>query len=84
MTKFTEFFGDDAGAVTIDWITLTAGILLLGIIVVYAIFNIGVSPMVTTINPALAGTSTNVVLGTIDLSGGDGGGGGGNGNGGGN
>ena len=65
MTKFTEFFSDDAGAVTIDWITLTAGILLLGILVVYAIYNGGWSNMAPNINTTLAGTTTNVVLGTI-------------------
>ena len=30
---------DERGAITIDWITLTAGILLLGIMVVYSIMN---------------------------------------------
>ncbi len=30
---------DERGAITIDWVTLTAGILLLGIMVVYTIMN---------------------------------------------
>ena len=67
MTKFTEFFGDDAGAVTIDWITLTAGILLLGILVVYAIFNGGLSNLTPNVNSALAGAPANVLLGEINL-----------------
>ena len=67
MTKFTEFFGDDAGAVTIDWLFLTAGIMLMGVLVVYAILNNGVSTMVSNTNPTLAGESTNVVLGTIEI-----------------
>jgi hypothetical protein len=67
MAKFTEFFSDDAGAVTIDWLVLTAGILLLGIMVVYTIGNDGVSKMVSNVNPALAGANTNVVIGTINL-----------------
>ncbi len=46
MTKLTKFLSDDAGAVTIDWVALTAGILLLGIMVVYAIFNGGVAVLV--------------------------------------
>ncbi len=65
MTKFTEFFSDDAGAVTIDWVTLTAGILLLGIMVVYAIFNGGLSNLTPNVNSTLAGAPANVVLGTI-------------------
>ena len=66
MTKFTEFFNNDAGAVTIDWITLTAGILLLGIMVVYAIFNNGVSTLVSNVNSTLEGVSTNVSIGTVE------------------
>ena len=64
MTKFTKFLSDDAGAVTIDWVALTAGILLLGIMVVYAIFNGGVATLVTNINTTLSGVTTNVVLPT--------------------
>ncbi len=67
MTKFTEFFSDDAGAVTVDWITLTAGILLLGIVVVYAIYNGGWSNMVPNVNSTLAGAPANVLLGEINL-----------------
>ncbi len=64
MTKLTKFLSDDAGAVTIDWVALTAGILLLGIMVVYAIFNNGVAGLVNSINSTLAGVSTEVDLGT--------------------
>ena len=66
MTKFTKFLGDDAGAVTIDWVALTAGILLLGIMVVYAIFNNGVSVLVSNVNSTLTGVSTNVSIGTVE------------------
>jgi len=65
MTKFTKFLSDDAGAVTIDWVALTAGILLLGIMVVYAIFNNGVSSLVSNVNSTLKGVSTGVSIGTI-------------------
>ena len=62
MTIFTKFLRDEAGAITIDWVALTAGILLLGIAVVYAIFNNGVEPLVNSINASLrtAGTGVNV------------------------
>ena len=30
---------DERGAVTIDWVTLTAGILLFGIMIVYTVMN---------------------------------------------
>jgi hypothetical protein len=65
MTKFTKFLSDDAGAVTIDWVALTAGILLLGIMVVYAIFNNGVASLVSNVNSTLSGVTTNVSLGSV-------------------
>ncbi len=65
MTKFTKFLNDDAGAVTIDWVALTAGILLLGIMVVYAIFNNGVSTLVSNVNTTLMGVATNISVGTV-------------------
>ena len=65
-TNFTKFLSDDAGAVTIDWVALTAGVLLLGIMVVYAIFNNGVSSLVSNVNSTLTGVSTNVNIGTVE------------------
>ena len=66
MTKFTKFLADDAGAVTIDWVALTAGILLLGIMVVYAIFNNGVSSLVSSVNSTLKDVGSGVNIGTLE------------------
>ena len=63
MTKFTKFLSDDTGAVTIDWVALTAGVLLLGIMVVYAIFNNGVSTLVSNVNSTLEGVTTGIDVG---------------------
>ncbi len=72
MAEFTEFLCDDAGAVTIDWVALTSAILLLGIMVVYAIFNGGVSSLVASINNTLTTVNTNVDVGQApNLNGGD-------------
>jgi Flp pilus assembly pilin Flp len=68
MTKFTKFLRDDAGAVTIDWVALTAGILLLGIMVVYAIFNGGVNSLVSNINSTLSSVSTTANLADVTIS----------------
>lgn len=54
MTMFTKFLRNESGAVTIDWVALTAGILLLGIAVVYGIFREGVEPLYGKINVALS------------------------------
>jgi Flp pilus assembly pilin Flp len=59
MTIFTNFLRDESGAVTIDWVALTAGILLLGIAVVYGIFNSGVSSLVGDINSTLSTAVAN-------------------------
>ncbi len=63
MTKFAKFLSDDAGAVTIDWVALTAGVLLLGIMVVDAIFNNGVFSLVLDINSTLSDISSDVSVG---------------------
>ena len=65
MTIFTKFLSDDTGAVTIDWVALTAGILLLGIMVVYAIFNQGVSGLVKNINATLQGLDPDPNVGVV-------------------
>lgn len=65
MTKFRDFLIDDAGAVTIDWVALTAGVLLLGILVVYAIFNNGVSNLVSNINTTLEGVAVDINTGSL-------------------
>ena len=60
------FRSDVIGAVTIDWVALTAGVLLLGIMVVYAIFNNGVSVLVSNVNSTLSSVSTDVSIGTVE------------------
>ena len=69
VTKFINFLSDDAGAVTIDWVALTAGVLLLAILVVYAIFNNGVDTLVGNINSTLMGIDTTVGVGTVTFDG---------------
>jgi hypothetical protein len=70
MSKFTVFLGDDAGAVTIDWVALVSAILLLGIMVVYAIFNGGVTGLVVSVNATLASVVTDVDTGAVPNLGG--------------
>ena len=55
-----KFLNDEAGAVTIDWVALTAGILLLGIAVVYGIFNTGVAGLAAKVNSNLQNTAIGV------------------------
>ncbi len=66
MTNFTKFLSDDAGAVTVDWIALTASVLIVGIMVVYAINNQGVSTVVVNVNSMLVGISLDVDIGTAE------------------
>ncbi|MEM9145457.1 MAG: pilus assembly protein [Pseudomonadota bacterium] len=54
MTIFTQFIRDEDGAVTIDWVALTAGILLLGIATVYFLFENGVAGALSSINTTLS------------------------------
>ena len=76
MIEFNHFLSDDAGAVTIDWVALTSAILLVGLMVVYSIFNGGVSSVVSNISSTLSGVSTSVSIGTLTNMNGPGGSGG--------
>ncbi len=53
MARFARFLKDDAGAITIDWVAITAGVLLVGIVVVFTIYNHGVGPLVVNMNQTL-------------------------------
>lgn len=50
MTKFSAFLKDEAGAVTVDWVVLTAAIVGLGLLV----FN-AVRPAVGSLADGIAG-----------------------------
>ena len=67
MTTLAKFLRDDAGAVTIDWVAISAGVLVVGIMTVYAIYNNGVSDLVVNVNSnALAmSTSTDAIPGGV-------------------
>ena len=69
MTKFTEFLSDDVGAVTIDWVALVSAMLLLGIMVVYAIFNGGVASLAGNINSTLSSVSTDISVESLTFTG---------------
>jgi len=68
MTMFTKFLRDETGAVTIDWVALTAGILLLGIVLVYGIFTGGVSGLASVINSSLNEAGSTVTLPTSAIT----------------
>ena len=50
MTKFSAFLKDEAGAVTVDWVVLTAAVVGLGLIVFTAI-----RPAVNSLAVGIAG-----------------------------
>jgi len=53
MRKFRSLCADESGAITVDWIALTASVLLLGMMVILAIFNGGVSSLVSNLNAGM-------------------------------
>ncbi len=64
MPKLGEFLRDDAGAVTIDWVALTAGTLLVGMAIVYVVFSDGVGPLITKMNQAMLGADLSLGSGS--------------------
>ena len=65
MTKFSAFLNDEAGAVTVDWVVLTAAIVGLGLLV----FNF-VRPAVSNLAVAIGdelGNAQNCMLNDTSL-----------------
>lgn len=55
------FLRDEAGAITIDWVTITAVVILLGIAVIYSVYNYGVTPPVNNLNSELKSYNVDVI-----------------------
>lgn len=65
-----NFFNDQNGGMTIDWVALAASVLLLAIAVVYGLFTMGVSDLSEVINTTLddsGSVSTGHVPGPDDM-----------------
>ena len=55
---------DDRGAINTDFVALTAGVLLVGLVVVFAIYNLGVLSLVDTTNEVLETRLADIDTGT--------------------
>ena len=66
MTQFSTFLSDEAGVVTIDWVAVTASILLLGLAVIFSVFNDGVTPAANGINSTLSSMDIEVPANTLN------------------
>lgn len=53
MVNLRRFLRDDTGAINVDWVTLTAGVIVVGIVVVFAVYNAGVAPLVVEVNASV-------------------------------
>jgi len=56
MKLFNTFLADESGAVTVDWVVLTAAIVGLGIAVLTSVGN-GTTTLANTVSSELAGTA---------------------------
>ena len=71
-----RFVADKSGAVTVDWVALTAAVVIIGIGIVYAVFGSGddgVNGLVTNLTAELGQAATNIsdqVGSTLPTSGG--------------
>lgn len=75
VNNLRRFGADKAGAVTVDWVALTAAIVIIGIALVYSLFSSGpdgVAGLVTNLNQQLgvAGSNLAGVVGGLPTSGG--------------
>jgi len=65
MQGLHHFAADEAGAITTDWVALTAGVLLVGIVAVFAIYGNGGSAIVENVNELANSHHENVDTGDI-------------------
>ena len=59
MKLFNAFLKDESGAVTVDWVVLTAAIVGLGIAVLTSVGN-GTTALANAVSADLAATDTNL------------------------
>ena len=58
-----KFWKDTSGAVTIDWVALAAGVLLVGITVIYALYTDGVGALTKSLNSAMISVDAGIDTG---------------------
>ena len=51
-TSFTNFFSDEEGAVTVDWVVLTAGVVVLATVVIQS-FSLPMEEVATIVTNAV-------------------------------
>ncbi len=55
---YSRFFADDRGAVTTDWVALTAGVLVLTVLATYGIYGAGLAAAVQDTSDILVAASS--------------------------
>lgn len=75
LNTIRRFAADKSGAVTVDWVALTAAVVIIGIGIVYAVFGSGddgVNGLVTNLTTELGVAATNISgsVGALPTSGG--------------
>lgn len=53
MVDLRRFLRDETGAINVDWVTLTAGVIVVGIVIVFAVYKAGVAPLVVEVNASV-------------------------------
>ena len=64
MKLFNKFLADESGAVTVDWVVLTAAIVGLGIAVLTSVGN-GTNVLADAVSGSLAGTGAALPANTV-------------------
>lgn len=60
---FRRFWEDTSGAVTVDWVALAAGVLVVGITVVYALYTDGIGELTKSLNSAMSSIDAGIDTG---------------------
>lgn len=62
---FSRFLDDQRGAITMDWVTITAGLALLGVAVVFAVYGNGLYQPVDRVNKGLKDYDADMAFGHV-------------------
>lgn len=60
MQKIRAFLRREEGAVTVDWVALTAGVALFGMAIAYLIIDGGIDPLAGALNTQLTTAGGNI------------------------
>lgn len=65
MRSLRKLVHDESGAAMVDWVSLVSALLLLGLVVVYSVYNVGVASVALQVESALDDVQVAADVGAV-------------------